>query len=667
MAYGTEYGADRGRTEVGRASYRDDAAVFVLPRSPPADRIGSGRPRRQSAFPELDCVRGTLPPHLIAAVEHRASEIGVSAERVLIAAGYMDEDNYVYTLAKSLGLAYETFDDRDRLSCSLADDRLLLAARVGLLPLTIDGEEEFVVAPSSARQFLRSFALGPHARFRLTSSARLNLFIIEKGGAAVAHEATSGLRSRAPVLSAGCSHHPFRLALVALMLSVLAAFAVFPSTAIVAVESFLAVAFLAALGLRLIGSYLPAPPTPTERIPDRELPVYTVIVAMYHEASAVKDLIRSLRALHYPPEKLDIKLVLEPDDLETWDVLASLKLGAPFEIMFAPYGAPRTKPKALNTALLFARGTYVVVYDAEDRPEPDQLHKALAIFNAENDSLACVQAALTIDNTDDSWLTSLFTAEYAAQFDLFLPGLARLGLPLPLGGSSNHFRTLALRRAGAWDPFNVTEDADLGMRLARFGYRTTVVSSTTDEEAPADLRSWTHQRTRWFKGWIQTWAVHMRTPLALFRELGPWGFLTFQLVVGGNVLSALIHPVFLVSLVWALVAGHPLLGGENQSLTLTLLFGMSLGSGYLLSIVLGLRGLARRRLLTYTWDLAFVPAHWAILSFAAWRALYKLFRDPQGWEKTPHGLAKSSRRAIAMDGKPADVSADVEPRLQTAA
>jgi cellulose synthase/poly-beta-1,6-N-acetylglucosamine synthase-like glycosyltransferase len=350
-----------------------------------------------------------------------------------------------------------------------------------------------------------------------------------------------------------------------------------------------------------------------------------------------------------------------------WQALADLKLAAPFEITIAPHEGPRTKPKALNAALLFARGTFTVIYDAEDRPERDQLRRAVAVFRGEDDRLACVQAALTIDNTADSWLAALFTAEYAAQFDLFLPGIARLRLPMPLGGSSNHFRTAALRDVGARDSYNVTEDADLGMRLARFGYRATVIDSTTDEEAPAQLAPWVRQRTRWFKGWMQTWAVHMRAPRALFRELGPAGFLTFQLVVGGNVLSALIHPIFLAGVVHAAIAGHPLLSVDGQSAALTWLFGMSLTSGYLLSIVLGLRGLARRGLLAHGWVLALVPIHWVILSFAAWRALYKFIRDPQGWEKTEHGLAKSSRRAATASNDSHEIAMQPEPRLRSAA
>jgi glycosyltransferase XagB len=224
-------------------------------------------------------------------------------------------------------------------------------------------------------------------------------------------------------------------------------------------------------------------------------------------------------------------------------------------------------------------------------------------------------------------------------------GLASLRLPLPLGGSSNHFCTAVLHEVGAWDPYNVTEDADLGMRLARFGYRAAVIDSTTYEEAPARVVPWLRQRTRWMKGWMQTWAVHMRTPSRLLRELGPIGFVTFQLMVGGNVLAALIHPVLLGSFAYAAVTGYPILSADGPSIALPSLFATSLIAGYLISASLGVRGLARRRLLIHAWALALVPIHWPLLSVAAWRAVYQFVRDPQGWEKTEHGLAKSSRRA----------------------
>ena len=258
--------------------------------------------------------------------------------------------------------------------------------------------------------------------------------------------------------------------------------------------------------------------------------------------------------------------------------------------------------------------------------------------------LACVQARLTIDNTADSWLTRFFTAEYAGQFDVFLPGLAALRMPLPLGGSSNHFRTAVLRNVGAWDPYNVTEDADLGMRLSRFSYRSTVIASTTYEEAPPRFMPWLRQRTRWFKGWMKTWLVHMRAPRALLADLGVAGFMTFQLVVGGNVLAALVYPLFLASALLGLAEEAP--SGKDWGDALLMgLHGTALVMGFLAAGFVGWLGLVRRGLAGTAWVLALIPLHWLLLSLAAWRALYQLVRDPYHWEKTEHGLAQTSRLA----------------------
>jgi len=340
--------------------------------------------------------------------------------------------------------------------------------------------------------------------------------------------------------------------------------------------------------------------------------------------------------------------VLEADDQDTRRALSRLDLGAPFEIITAPLIGPRTKPKALNVALPFARGSFTVVYDAEDVPEPDQLRRAFDMFRSAGEKLACVQASLTIDNTSDSWLARMFTAAYAGHFDAFLPGLAALHLPLPLGGSSNHFRTAVLRQIGGWDPYNVTEDADLGVRLCRFGYRAAVSPSTTYEEAPARFRPWLRQRTRWYKGWMQTWLVHMRRPAHLLRELKPLGVAAFQLFLAGSVFAALVHPIFAALLCYSFVVSpslHAVAGMDAAPL-----FAVTLLGGYASTIVVDLIGLRRRRLLRHAWVLVLTPFYWLLLSAAAWRALFQLLHDPLRWEKTEHGRARTSRLA-ATEGR----------------
>jgi cellulose synthase/poly-beta-1,6-N-acetylglucosamine synthase-like glycosyltransferase len=592
---------------------------------------------------ELDCIRHLLPPGLIAVAELRAMEVGVGADRALIAADIINEEAYLAALTASLGIPFEPLDDIPRAACPLSDDRLVEAASLGILPLTLAGTLHFVVAPRAMAARWLVEAMRPDSdlaqRIRITTAERLHHFIAGHGARAIAHRAAEALRTARPDLSAGAGRlRPATVssALAAIALALLMA----PGQVMSIIDVALGLVFLAWAGLRLLGTLTASATLHQSKIfSDDQLPVYTIIVALYREAAAVKDLVAALRRLNYPKEKLDIKLVLEADDRETRARLEAMRLTAPFELIIAPAVAPRTKPKALNAALPFARGTFVVVYDAEDRPEPNQLRHALEAFAADDDRLACTQARLTIDNTTDSWLARLFTAEYAGLFDVFLPSLAAWRLPLPLGGSSNHFRTDVLRRIGAWDPYNVTEDADLGMRLARFGYLTTVIPSTTYEEAPARLRPWLKQRTRWFKGWMQTWLVHMRAPHQLLRALGPVGFAVFQLVVGGTVLAALVHPLFVIQLLWGMITADSV---EISKFSIGF-HAVALTVGYFASATLALMGLARRRLLDCAWVLLLMPFYWLLLSLAAWRALDQLVRDPYRWEKTEHGLARSSR------------------------
>ena len=566
---------------------------------------------------------------------------------MLITAKAITEDAYVVALAAALRVPFEPLDRMPRATCPLHDDQLIDAEKTGLLPLHIAGEFIYVIAPQglTARRLMTGAHPLPSARIRLTSPRRLRQFVLRHAGLALGERAAEALRAARPELSAA---RPFRFGTAALAGSAALAGVtiVFPGIAWALASSALALTFLAWTGLRLLGAATTWRAWRALRPPPDRLPVYTIIIALYDEAAALPGLIAALRELDYPHEKLQILLALEPDDFATRDAISALNPGPPFEIAIAPDAGPRTKPKALNAALALARGTFTAVFDAEDRPAPDQLRRALDAFLTQDQALACVQARLTIDNTSDGWLAQLFTAEYAGQFDVLLPGLSERRLPLPLGGSSNHFRTATLRDVGGWDPYNVTEDADLGMRLARFGYRTAMIGSTTYEEAPARVAPWLRQRTRWFKGWMQTWSVHTRHPVRLARELGFGGFAMFQLVVGGTVLSALVHPLFIALMAYSLATGRLLpAGGDLMAALLAALSGGALVAGYLVSAALGLIGLKRRKLLAHAWVLLLMPLHWLLLSAAAWRALYQLARDPYRWEKTAHGLARTSRLA----------------------
>jgi cellulose synthase/poly-beta-1,6-N-acetylglucosamine synthase-like glycosyltransferase len=379
-------------------------------------------------------------------------------------------------------------------------------------------------------------------------------------------------------------------------------------------------------------------------VPEDELPSYTVVVAMYKEAQVLPDLVAALTRLDYPPPKLDIKLVLEEEDAETIAAARAENLPPQFEILIVPKGEPRTKPRALNYALQFAQGEFLVIYDAEDRPAPGQLRVAAGHFRNASPEVVCLQARLIFDNLFENWLSKQFTIEYASLFGGILPMLDAARLPIPLGGTSNHFRTSVLRRIGGWDAHNVTEDADLGMRLYRCGFRAEILGSTTYEEAACHGGNWLRQRTRWLKGWLQTYVVHMRQPFRLLRELGLLGFLAFQGHFAGVLIAALVHPLSYVLIAYGATTGT--LFREAETVIGWHLWGLALFNfiaGYMTALALGVFVLRGKRIRKLIPQLIFIPVYWLFISAAAYRAVYQFFKAPFHWEKTKHGVTKIRR------------------------
>ncbi|MGJ4994012.1 glycosyltransferase family 2 protein [Bradyrhizobium sp. HKCCYLS3077] len=380
---------------------------------------------------------------------------------------------------------------------------------------------------------------------------------------------------------------------------------------------------------------------------DDELPVFTVLVPMYKEPAMLPMLAQALRDLDYPLGKLDIKLVLEASDHETIEVASKLGLEGMFEIIRVPPSLPQTKPKACNFALQFARGEFLVIYDAEDRPEPDQLRKVVATFRKSSANTACLQCSLSYFNASENWLTRMFTLDYGLWFDQMLPGLDHLRIPIPLGGTSNHFKIDVLRELHGWDPFNVTEDADLGVRLTQHGYRVGIVDSTTFEEASCHAGNWIRQRSRWMKGYMQTLLVHTRRPLRFMRMIGPLGFLGFVFFIGGTVLSGLLNPVFwLLYLAWMIAAISGLEAVFPEPLLFLALFNLLAGNGALMFLNM-LAPIRRGWLNLIPYSLT-AFGYWVMLSIATYRGLWQLLRNPFYWEKTHHGVSKHVARELAQ-------------------
>jgi cellulose synthase/poly-beta-1,6-N-acetylglucosamine synthase-like glycosyltransferase len=371
--------------------------------------------------------------------------------------------------------------------------------------------------------------------------------------------------------------------------------------------------------------------------PADQLPTYTVLVPAYGEPEVFAQLVANLRELDYPKDKLEIMLLLEADDEETiaaaHDAVGN---SLDFMVVHIPPAEPRTKPKALNYGLLRARGDLVAIFDAEDRPDVLQLRKAAITLLSAPPDVACVQAKLGFFNPHQNLLTKWFTLDYRMWFSELLPGLAQLQAPIPLGGTSNHFRRSVLMEAGGWDPFNVTEDADLGIRLYRLGYRTGVVDSVTLEEANSDFVNWVKQRSRWYKGYAQTLLVHLRDPRALRRDVGLRGMLLACLFIGGTPLLAAMNSFFWTCvLVWFLFQPHFFL---EVLPTLTYFLGMISWIGGNLIMLYTWLLTARRSDDKLVLAAILSPLYWIMMAAAATKAVLQLVTAPSFWEKTSHGL-----------------------------
>lgn len=413
---------------------------------------------------------------------------------------------------------------------------------------------------------------------------------------------------------------------------------------LIALTAWAVLSLLAVTGLRAAAAVLrltapPAPPPGAAEPPPAELlrlPVISILVPLHREPDIAPRLVARLGRLDYPRELLDVLLVVEEEDLATRRALETAGLPPWMRIFRVPAGGLKTKPRALNHALLAARGSIIGVYDAEDAPEPDQLRRVVRGFAARGPAVVCLQGVLDYYNPRTNWIARCFTIEYATWFRILLPGLARMGMPVPLGGTTLFFRREALERLGCWDAHNVTEDADLGIRLARRGLRTEMLDSVTGEEANCRVLPWVRQRSRWLKGFAMTWAVHMRDPRRLWRELGPAGFAGFQILFLGGVSQYLLAPLLLS--LWLLAVGlpHPLAGILPPAALAALIAAMVAAEAVNLAVgLLAVSGPRHRHLMPWVPSL---PLYFPLGTLAAWKALWEMAVRPFYWDKTAHGL-----------------------------
>ena len=649
---------------------RDGVVTLATP-DPFADLSGLvDRPTRLVATPaaDLDAVLtalygtakgGRIGERLVAAGVVSADQVAIALRaqeraggrvgELLVHAGAVGEREVAMALADQAGLP---FADAAHIQPDAAAAALIpesQARRLQVVPLhvgrtTLDVAAEEVLTgdqlaelSSAARREVRLLIAAPRALEALSRRA----YATEQ--AAVAR---GGLHARFPAESAARVLSPPQqyvlggagiLLVLGLLVDAAATAAIALGAAAVVIAGITAMRLW--LGFTALGraDAITVSPAELAALDERTLPTYTVLVPLLREGPLVPRLLAALAALDYPHHRLDVRLLVETDDAETLAAVRRSELPAHVTLVEVPLGSPRTKPRALAYGLLHARGERLVVFDAEDRPDADQLRKAVVAFARSPRRVACLQARLGTYNGDASVLTRWFDADYATQFDLLLPALARRGGPLPLGGTSNHFVTERLVEVGGWDPYNVTEDADLGVRLHKAGLRTSVLESTTLEEAPVIPATWVRQRTRWSKGHLQTLLVHLRHPGRLVRRLGVRGTAAF-LATTGAVLVPLVSPVFwLLTTLWFLTTPdwlHDVFGGAVFQIA-----AVALLAGTAAAILLAVGGMLQRGLFGGVRHALLVPLAWGLVAFATWRALAQLPARAHEWEKTDHGAA----------------------------
>ena len=555
----------------------------------------------------------------------------------LLSEGKITEEAYYRALASHLGCQYysgsppfaRAFDAVKGLRCGVAPleargagPRMVIAPRARYVPRLIEATRSGTIRSGS-------FAVTSPQRFASLVSARHGADLLDVALGRLPWSLTA--REGMTAFQVGAAGALAALALVLGVADFNALQAV--STAI------LWFIFSATVTLRSMAAVASGQAVYPPELTDDELPNYTVVVALYREAGIVEDLVKAIDAFDYPKGKLDIKLVVEQRDAETLGRIVELRLPGRYEVIVAPSGKPQTKPRALNIALASARGELIVVYDAEDIPAPDQLRLAAARFAADKD-VDCLQARLAIRNHDESWVSKVFAIEYAILFDVINPGLCALNLPIPLGGTSNHFRVQSLVGVGAWDEWNVTEDADLGLRLARFGYRVKALDSDTLEEAPHELGNWFRQRMRWQKGWMQTLIVHSRRPVFFWRDLGARRAIAATTLIVGAIFGCLFWPFFAMGTIWrALTVGGALTPSRELSDVFTYILALAGVWTVLLPALIAGR---LRRLKVTTSALLLLPVYYLLVTAATWAAMLDLLFRPHYWAKTAHGRSRQA-------------------------
>jgi len=602
------------------------------------------------SIPELLVNDGFITRRDREKIDEFSASSGRSFIKIALNFGYISRKNYERSMLNA-GYVFREIREMEYDPEVISKVELKYTEQHVAMPLRIENNRVIIImADPSDRVFIdhirRTYDLEPE----IIVAADLDIVWLSHKlmGQKYVKSAVYELLNRDPANSAFITFSPGQLIFLFILLGAVVSGLVlnFKNTSIIInilISVFFLIAILFKLFLALVGSRFELHQAVTrdelKEVVNSELPVYTILLPVYKEDKLIKKLIWNLQSLDYPREKLDIKLLIEEDDDKTLNAVRNLDFPAIFEVIVVPYHMPKTKPKACNYGLHFAHGKYLTIYDAEDIPDTDQLKKVVTMFNKLPSNYICIQSALNYYNRNENFLTRMFTLEYSYWFDYMLPGLDTLDIPIPLGGTSNHFKLQHLVELGAWDPFNVTEDADLGVRAYAKGYKIAIVNSTTYEEANNEPFNWIRQRSRWIKGYMQTYLVHMRNPVALWKKVGWKGFLGFNFFIGATPLTFLVYPfllgIFICYLVFDLSNIRTLFPDWVLFMSI-----FNLMVGNILMIYINMIAVFKRRYYELILFSIANPVYWLMHSIAAFKGLYQLIVKPFYWEKTNHGLSK---------------------------
>jgi len=610
-----------------------------------------GVPSVQSTeFAELLVQSGLITQHDLALARAAKARTGSHIDEILVNQGIVSPPALRHVMAQAWGLPVLDLHvaPHDSAFMHRWSGQMMIAENWAPLRQEADGTVLVATArvPDVERREHIERTIGGPVRFGVATSWDIRNLVLHVFHAEIADEAANELFRQNPELSARIVFsRGQKVGIAALVVVALVALIFWPAVVVISAITLISVVFFAGTLFKFLIAMRGAKFDVVERVTDAqvaalhdsELPVYTVLVPVFREANIVGQLVGNLGQIDWPAEKLEVLILIEQEDTLTRDALAKASPPPNFHVVTIPKGAPQTKPRACNVGLFFATGEFLVIYDAEDTPDPDQLKKAFLAFRRGGDKTVCIQASLNYFNARENVLTRMFTLEYSYWFDYMLAGLDAADLPIPLGGTSNHFRTSALNELGGWDPYNVTEDADLGIRASALGYRVGVVNSTTMEEANTSIPNFIRQRSRWIKGYMQTSLVHARRPRQLIHEIGIRRFLSFALLIGGTPLTFLgVLPLYAVTVFTIFIPTEVLSQFFPVWLLWICLINFIIGNSVM--VYLSMMGPYKRGTFELILWALLNPIYWILHSIASYKGLWQLITKPHYWEKTEHGL-----------------------------